>query len=165
MKSQFKNGEEFFFKLNQVFHLILAFSLLPFGIIFLYKKEHTSASAENDLITIVILGVLVLLMGFLVFQSIVTYKKSFKKLSEDWRLRKKMTFYYDINYHRFKYVGYATFLAVAGYFLDNGFLFAILYGILIFLMSLWRPTERKIEEQLRLDPEEKKTLRQREDIA
>lgn len=164
MKSQFKNGEEYFFKLNQVFHAILGISLLPFGLIFIYKKKNDSDLLENEMWVWGILIILLLLILFLIYQSITRYKSDFKGYAKSWPLRQKLIFYYDINLRRFKYLGFATVIAVAGYFLDSQHVFLVAYVGLLFLMSLWRPAERKIEQHLALTKEEKQVLRERKEI-
>lgn len=164
MKLKYTTGEEFYLKYNQFFHAVLAFSLLPFGIIFLAKKrgfqpETIAPSLKYPIyafFAIIIVGLLVLAMK--------KYRESFSSFSKLWSLREKLDFFYAVNFRKYLYYGIATLVAVTGYAFDDSHFFTIIYVALLFLMSLGRPAERKIEKELALTKEEIEIFRQKTEI-
>lgn len=164
MNLKYKNGEEFFFKYNQLFHVVLAISLLPFGIIWLAKKRGFQLEMPSDIIQYAGYAVLGLVIFFLLYRSFRDYKESYKTYSKDWTLREKLDFFYRINYKKYLYLGIATVIAVVGYLVDKSYFFIIIYVFLLFSMSVGRPAERKIEKELAMSKEEKEVFRKKQDI-
>ena len=164
MKLQYKNGEEFFLKYNQFFHLVIALSLLPFGLIWLAKKKGFELEVPSEAVGYVLYAVLGGLILFLFFRSMRSYKTGYKDFSKEWTLREKLDFFYSSNYKKYLGLGIATLIAVAGYLVDTSYFFIFVYVLLLFSMSIGRPAERKIEKELALSKEEIEEFRKAKEI-
>ncbi|MGB3463658.1 MAG: hypothetical protein WBA74_00235 [Cyclobacteriaceae bacterium] len=164
MKLKYTTGEEFFLKYNQFFHAVLAFSLLPFGIIFLAKKRGFQPDAGDPTVRYAIYGFFALIIVFLIVVAMRRYRESFRSYSKLWTLREKLDFFYAINFKKYIFYGMATIVAVAGYLYDDSFFFTIIYVGLLFIMSLGRPVERKIEKELGMTKEEIEIFRKKVEI-
>lgn len=163
MKLTYENGEQYFMKFNQVFHLSLAVSLLPFGLLFLAKKKGFEVPVTDESVgwaMNVLLTVLILSMVFIAQRA---YKKSMSEFDKGWPLRQKLDFYYEVSLRKYLWLGGASLAAVAGYAIYDGFLFIGMYVALLFFLSLGRPTERNLERSMQLTNEEKTTFRDREE--
>lgn len=164
MKLQYKNGEEFFLKYNQFFHLVIALSLLPFGLIWLAKKKGFEIVLPSETVAYVIYAVLGSLIVLLFIRAMRGYKASFKDFAKEWTLREKLDFFYASNFKKYIGLGVATLIAVAGYLVDTSYFFIFAYVLLLFSMSIGRPAERKIEKELALSKEEIEEFRKAKEI-
>lgn len=164
MKLNYKNGEEFFLKYNQFFHLVIALSLLPFGLIWLARKKGYELVLPSETVGYVVYVVLGGLILFLYIYSIRSYRAGYKDFSKQWTLRQKLDFFYASNYRKYTGLGIATLVAVGGYLVDQSYFFVFAYILLLFSMSIGRPAERKIEKELALTKEEIEEFRKSEEI-
>jgi len=162
MNLKYKNGEEFFFKLNRLFHGYLAMSLLPFGIIYIAKKEGFAIDYPSDIVQWTVHAVIAAVVVYLSFNASMVYKRGYQDFSKEWRIDEKLDFFYRISFRKYSYLCVGTILTVIGYLLDDSYLFVIIYVGLLFIMSLGRPTERNIERELGLSNEEKEMFRNKE---
>ena len=162
MKLTYENGEQYFMKFNQVFHLSLAVSLLPFGLLFLARKKGFEVVIAQEWLWWSINIILPVIIVWLVYTAQQSYRRAMGELDKDWSLRQKLDFYYEISFNKYLRTGAATVLVVLGYALYDGFLFVGLYVAILFYLSLSRPSERNMERAMRLSNEEKKVFRDRE---
>ena len=163
--TKFKNGADYYHKLNFVFNLLIAIPLVPFAFVYLgsIKKEIVPLLSGDHWMLIFDLPVIsiVVIVGYLNFRR---YRQQVSQIESTRSLRNKMINLHDIlvsTYTRFTLAGILTTTA---FFLTLSGVHIVVFVIILVLFSLRRPTLKLIVEELALNEEESEILRNKESI-
>ena len=155
----FRNLDEYYIRLNLVFHAILAAPLLLFIYIYLETRngdmEPPISDAKN-------LGFLQLSITFItaifVFLAFSWYRTRLSQVKPKDHLIKKLEYYRKIGLVQYILFGVASFTTVLGLYLTGKGWYTGLYVIVLMLMSINRPTLKKISDDMRLKGEERQIV-------
>ena len=164
MKVDFKNFDEYQSKLGLVFHGTLAIPLLPFAILFLeIKNRGYHGIIEPGLLANAINYAIPFLSGLLVAQGFSILKRKVRQVEEMNTLKEKLMLYYSAAVPLYIYVSVAClFLAIALWVTTAGIVI-VAFVIILFVMSLNRPTTARYVKILKLDKEEKDIIMNHKD--
>ena len=164
-KIAFKTGEDFYHKLQLVFNAIIALPLIPFALIYLDIQEGGEAVAFiSAKLAFVLQWVLPALAGGMAYLGHQHHKHQLPTVFEAANLRAKLGHYYKIQLIKYLYFGAGLLISVAGYYLTRHNVFVVAFVFLLVLLSIGRPTLKKIIADLRLNKEEAEVLQEKEEI-
>lgn len=156
MKVDFKNFEEYQSKLGLVFHGTLAVPLLPFAFIFLeIKNRGYQGLIEPGMMANVINYAVALVSGLLVAQGFTMLKRKVAEAEEMKTLKEKLQLYYSAAVPLYILVGFACLLLAMALWVTTGGVIVVAFVIVLFVMSLNRPTPARYTKILKLSKEEK----------
>ena len=159
MEKGFKNWSEFYQKINLVFNAIIAFSLLPFGWVYLELERGVKRPPLLEGTGLMVLsGAFFVLIVLLLWRADKTYKRDLPAISRALPLGEKLMAYYQLQVRKFIWFEGAAVLALIITFVSKNFLFVLVYIFILFLFSLGRPKYDRVVEQLRLTKDEQKLL-------
>lgn len=165
MKREFRNWSEFYQRISFLFNAIIAFTLLPFGWVYLELVEEESKEAiiGGDLLwvfnALFLSGVAIVL--YLAQQQFV---RSMKSLSKSQSIRSKLKAYYTFSIRKYVFNEFAAILALVATYLSQQILFAIVYIFILFIFSLSRPKFDRVVQQLSLSKEEEEILAKSDEL-
>jgi hypothetical protein len=156
---KFENGEQYYKKLHLFFNLTAAIPLLPFTFLYLERSNDPEAFglASADL-SQVLLFALPLMIAATTYFAIKLYRRHALNASEMTLLRDKMVLYFNAALWKFATLEIALLIAVSGLYFTNHWIFIVLFVGILVLLSLGRPTIRKVVVDLRLNREDEKIL-------
>jgi hypothetical protein len=159
MAIDFKKPEDFLEKTGLVFHTALAIPLLPFVILFLEIKNRAyQGQIELGFLALMISYGVPLISGLLVAWGFQIMKNESIRAREKQDLKGKLEAIYLGASKFYWLVGIACFLlSVALWFTAYGVLI-VAYVIILFFMSLNRPTPKRFVKALVLEGKEKEIM-------
>lgn len=165
MRKEFKNWNAFYQQFSLVYHGIIAFSLLPFGWVFLDIEKGSGGLQLLDgnrlLIFDLVLG---LIIGLTLLATYQRTKQSIDNIEVDNFVRVKLGLYYRIKLLRFFiYEGMAIVCIIAA-FANGDFFFVLAYLFILFMFSLDRPRYDKVVGELKLNKKEQQQLESENDL-
>jgi hypothetical protein len=156
MKVDFKNFEEYQSKLGLVFHGTLAVPLLPFALLFLeIKNRGYQGMIEPGMTANVINYAVALVSGLLVAQGFNLLKRKIYQVAELDTLKAKLQLYYSAAVPLYIFVSVACLFLAAALWITTGGVIIVAFVIVLFVMSLNRPTPARYVKILKLNKEEK----------
>ncbi|MEM9341118.1 MAG: hypothetical protein AAGA66_20465, partial [Bacteroidota bacterium] len=153
-----KNTPEIYHqRMSSAFHTMIALPLALFVYLFLEKKH-------NDLIAIITDDILVYLIDYgftlvaigLTYFAYVKFRNGLGRISGSHLLKERFDIYTKLTMQVYLFLGLAFSILVLGLFLTTSAIFIVDYVLLLFLLSLQRPTPDKYINDLRLKGNEKK---------
>lgn len=154
-----RNLDEYFIKLNLVFHAILAAPLLLFIYIYLETENGTMQPPVSSAKSLGFLQLAITLVtAIFVFLAFSWYRTRINQVQLKERLTQKLGQYLKIGVVQYLLFGVASFAAVTGLYLTGKGWYTGLYVIVLMLMSINRPTLKKISDDLRLKGEERQIV-------
>ncbi|TRX62144.1 hypothetical protein FNH22_02155 [Fulvivirga sp. M361] len=156
---KFSSPEIFHQRISLFFHLMIALPLIIFVYLFLEMKH-------NDLSPVITTSVLehavnvgfTLISGFITVFAYVTYSRTLLSTRMLEGLSNKLERYFGLFLKLYTMVGFASALVVLGLFLTTSPIFIVDYVLLLFILSLHRPTPKKYVNDLRLEGKERKII-------
>lgn len=156
MKVDFKNFEEYQSKLGLVFHGTLAVPLLPFAILFLeVKNRGYQGMIEPGMAANIINYAVAMVSGLLVAQGFNVLKRKIYRVEELNTLKAKLQLYYSAAVPLYILVGVACLFLAVALWITTGGVVIVAFVIVLFVMSLNRPTPARYVKILKLNKEEK----------
>jgi hypothetical protein len=163
---QFKNGEEYYNRIYLIFNALIAISLLPFSIILL---EIQDKGLEFAMIkgnwAYTIMATSVLIISFFTFKSFEQLKDLQGPLIAESSLREKLNIYHSFYLRHYIILNSFCVIVTAVLYLTKSNIMVVFYVFLLVLLSIHRPTLKRIVEQLKLSVEEQDTLYKKQDIT
>ena len=163
---QFKNGEEYYNRIYLIFNALIAISLLPFSFILLeiQDKGLEFAIIKGNL-AYSIMAISVLAISFFTFKSFEQLKTLQGSLITESTLRKKLNIYYSCYLRHYLILNSFCVTVTVVLYLTKSNIMVVFYVFLLVLLSIHRPTLKRIIEQLKLSAEDQDILYQKQDIA
>ncbi|MDH5396935.1 MAG: hypothetical protein OEX02_02235 [Cyclobacteriaceae bacterium] len=157
--SRFASPNDFFIKINQIYHLIIATPLLAFIYLYLEKREETWIAVIHDQMYLEIISytmaptaVALAFLGFKLFKDRID--KSFEHKS----LTDKLSVFSNAFLIQQTFFSLASATSILGLYLTGNNMFAILYVIMLFITSIQRPSASKVSHALKLPKEQREIL-------
>lgn len=151
-----KSPEEFHNKLGFIFHALLALPLAVFVYLFLeIRHRNLQPALNNDSYMSLLTIVLPIIATVAVGVGYYLYRQDQKVVNAQQRLQDKLSVYYEISVKFYAFIAVAAVLVVIGLYLTISPIFTVAYVLLLFLMSLNRPSIRKYVRDIKLTKEEK----------
>lgn len=164
-KLDFKTPEEFHTKLGLVFNAAIALPLLPFVLLFLEIKNNEFVGYLQEGWPMVILSYgLPIVSGLLVvkgFKEVEIKRAAALHLDE---LKAKLITYYPGMSKLYLLVAIACFILAAGLWLTSSGVIIVAYVIVLFTMSLYRPTPKRYVMDLGLEESNKDIILNQKDF-
>mgnify|MGYP006873893811 FL=1 len=149
MASGYNQWERFNNRLNLWFNGIVAFSIIPFGIIFLdTQSEFPSAPIITGSFAIWIQIILNVLIAAVVLLGIRYPKKPLSSIRKVDSIPSRLTVYLHCKVRSFLLIEAAAILACVGFYLTKQHLFTGAYLAIMFVFSLVRPTFEKVANDI-----------------
>lgn len=154
----FKTPEDFHQKLSLLFHGLIALPLAVFVYLFLeIKHNNLPGIIDGSLAKAVNFTFNILAVALTVF-AYYRFKKSLQRIRVDRPMKKKLEIYFSYAVSFFVLVTISSVLFVAGLYLTTSAVFIVGYVVLLFLLSLSRPTHQKYVRNLPLKEEERNAI-------
>ncbi|MEM0939587.1 MAG: hypothetical protein AAF600_05515 [Bacteroidota bacterium] len=160
MKLDFKNWSDYHHQIYRIYHGIIAFSLIPFFLVFLelevadIKKERVS-TAWIYVVLVILIPTCVLLMW-----SVWKGKGCSYRNLEDGQLKDKLIEFRRVEIKKYLISELTCILGLLGLWLTAHYLFVIIYFAVLAQFSFLRPSEDRLVRNMRLTKEERKRLHQ-----
>ncbi len=156
---EFKSPEEFFYKINQMFSWILAAPLIFFIVLFLeWRDTEWKAlleSEETRIFFIYLLLPIVLAFAVGTVRSFIQKRRVITELTD---LVEKLKEYASSFVRMQLFLAVTALIALTGLYLTGSNLFAAYYFIMLFYISINRPSPEVISKHLRLKKDERDIL-------
>ena len=154
-----RNLDEYYIRLNLVFHAILAAPLLLFIYIYLETENGTMEPPISEAKNLGFLQLsITLVTAVFVFLAFSWYRTRINQVSPKDVLVEKLERYSKIGLVQYILFGLASFVTVLGLYLTGKGWYTGLYVIVLMLMSINRPTLKKISDDLQLKGEERQIV-------
>lgn len=148
MGRQDNNWERFYQKLNLIFHGTIAFSLIPFGWVFLEtQKDFPEGPVITGNGSMIFKSVLVIAAAGILGYSRVFARKMLKKSHERESIKEKLDAYLAGKVKYYAFIELSAVLAVAGLYLTKDQLFSLVYVLALFVFSLGRPSFDRVSRE------------------
>ncbi|MEM9858176.1 MAG: hypothetical protein AAF843_12500 [Bacteroidota bacterium] len=147
-------------KLSMAFHSMIALPLVAFVYLFLEDKHNDLEPILYDQLWVSFVTYGFSLMAFfLIFLGRKNFKRALAKINSEDHLKKRFDHYVSLSMKNYLLIGLASAVLVAGLLLTNSAFFIVEYVIVLFFLSIHRPTPDKYIRDLRLQGNEKKCVR------
>lgn len=155
----FESTEDFFYKINLWFSWVLAAPLVLFVILYLeWRDDSWMAFIQSEtLLRIAIFSGIPIILGIGIFAHL-TFRKSIREIEPSLVLRDKLGKYAALFLRMQLFFTISALISMLSLFLTGSNLFAVYYLILLFFISLSRPSPQLISKQLKLSSENREIL-------
>lgn len=160
MFQNLKSWPDFHHRINMVYHGIIAFSLIPFAIIFL---EIDSGRSTTSMIA----GKFIYLFHFVmipisllpIYFSWKGSKKHIENIAKDVSIKEKLASYFKVQARRYLLLESSAITSLACMWLTTNYLYIILYLVVLVQFSLLRPSQDRVIRDMQFTKEEREQLR------
>jgi len=163
---RFRDLKDYLFKLNNLFHVLVAIPLLGFVYLYLESQVGRMQPLIKDPDTVLILHYI---LPFIIMVesgiAFVITKKSLSVFPNDDKLMEKLSIYFRISLIKYAILEGAAIVSVIGYYLTLSKVYVVFYVVLLMIFSLNRPTVYRISRDLKLEGEEKDTVIHKREIS
>jgi len=160
MYKNLKSWPDFHHWINMVYHSIIAFSLIPFAIVFLNIDSGASTLPliSKSLIPVFhILALPILIVPcYLVWRGA---KEKLKTISESGEIKVRIISYFGFQTRRFLLLELSAIISLLGMWITLNYLYIIAYLLVLVQFSLLRPSQDKVIRDLAFTKEEREQLR------
>ena len=164
--SKFKNGEDYYNHIYLVFNALIAVSLLPFSFILLEMQGATIYDKMlGDTLSYLLMALTISITAYFTYQSFKQIKSFRAKPIEHLTLRVKLESYRSIIVQHYIYLSLFCLLVTVVLYMTRSNLMVVYYVFLLVLLSINRPTLKRIVEQLKLSKQEQEILYEKSEIA
>lgn len=161
-----KSPENFHNKLAFVFHAMLALPLAAFVYLFLEIKHSSLEPVINDDGLVSILDyVLPFISLGIVTVGFFRFKKRLQEINVKESMESRLADYFHGSMLFYICIEAASIILVAGLYLTTSAIFIVGYVLVLFLMSLHRPTPQKYVKDLRLTKKERDVILNKGEFA
>jgi len=152
----FHDLKDYLYKLNNLFHVMVAIPLLGFVYLYLESQVGRMQPLINNPDTILILHyILPLIIMVESGLAFIITKKSLSVFPNEDELRSKLSVYFRISLIKYAILEGAAIVSVVGYYLTLSKVYVVFYVVLLMIFSINRPTVYRISRDLKLEGEEK----------
>ncbi len=163
-KSQ-DSAEAFHQRISLLFHLMIALPLAVFIYLFLEMKHHSLAPVIATIWLQQVINFGIVLISILTVTYVYTrFRRELAGIRGLSGLRTKLGEYLSLCLRMYLILGVLAGLLVLGLFLTTSPVLIVAYVILLFLLSLHRPTPRKYVSDLNLEGEEKEAILKKQQL-
>ncbi len=162
----FRDLKDYLFKLNNLFHVLVAIPLLGFVYLYLESQVGRIQPLINNPDTVLILHYI---LPFIIMVesgvAFVVTRNSLSVFPNDDKLIEKLSVYFRISLIKYAILEGAAIVSVVGYYLTLSKVYVVFYVVLLMIFSLNRPTVYRISRDLKLAGEEKDTVIHKREIG
>ncbi|MGI9543450.1 MAG: hypothetical protein ACR2MX_09335 [Cyclobacteriaceae bacterium] len=159
----YTNRQTYLDRINLVYYALISVPLLLFAIVYLnYYRDKLLIPMDRTIAWwyIVIAIGCVVLAGIGYHQ----YRKKLKRLFGEQSLRDKLDQWHQALSGNFWLMGSLSSVAVVAFYTSKSQVFVACYALLLFLVSLLRPTQQRLIRELKLKSEHLKVIEKNEEI-
>lgn len=141
---KFRSVTDYLNMLNMVYYIDVAVPLVIFLVIYLGNKDNLSINGFLQPEALFVKGLIAVLLLAVIIGGEVTYKR---KLSRDFSqllLQSKLHIYFQASFIRYAAYLVGSLIAIAGLFGYMEGFFVAMYMVILFAVSMLRPTKKKI---------------------
>ena len=161
-----KSPEEFHQKLGLIFHALLAIPLALFIYLFLELRHNNPLPILNNKLLLVFatysLPILGVLLGWIGYRR---WRRNLSQINREDNLPVMLSNYGKSMTNFYYYTAASSAIWVLGLYLTTSYLFIAGYVVLLFFMSLQRPTPKKYVEDLNLTGENRNIILQKKEFG
>ncbi|ELR69594.1 hypothetical protein C900_04819 [Fulvivirga imtechensis AK7] len=152
----FKTSEDFHNKLGFIFHAMLALPLAVFVYLFLEIRHRAlePVLTHGGLVDI-LRYLLPVVAAMIVAGAYYWFKKQLLVVNSQHFLQERLSLYFKNSILFYVFIELASVILVGGLYLTTSAIFIVGYVLLLFLMSLNRPTPQKYVSDIRLSKAER----------
>lgn len=158
----FDNSEQVYNKLNTIFHAIIAIPMLVYGIVYLQADKsglEPFLKIPDSNISVGVFFVLIALNVWFLFSRKKSNRIKLHEIIESNNsLKAKMEDYYHQSVNNYVILSIPTLGALIGYIVTYYHGFTVIYLMVLFTMSFFRPSTHHICEDLKLNVAEKEIV-------
>lgn len=158
MAKRFNTWNDFHHQINQIYHLFIAISLIPFSIVFLEIDSSKSFSIENGATSYFIILSVLLLSGYTSWYAWKGDRTKYQ-LIDNMTIREKLKEYRTKNILKYVFLLIAGVLSLAGLWIISSYLFVIAYFAVLAQYSFLRPSMDRVIRDVRLTKDEREMLK------
>lgn len=160
----YPNWEKFYYRLNLIFHGIVASTLIPFSWVFLEtQKEFPGGPVVSELFILPVEVVLVTLSVVLLVLAIIISRQGMKRVWLKEAVKEKLDVYLVEKIKHYALLEGTALLGLVGLFLTKEHLFTVVYLIVLFVFSLQRPSFDRVAKEIRVKGSDLKSWADGED--
>lgn len=158
MRLSFKTWSDFHHQIYQLYHGIIALSLVPFSLVFLeFEVTSIDQPRVSEILILVILFISLPLCGYISWEVWRGNRFVYTVRQED-ILKQKLLAFRKMEVKRYLWLEVASIIALAGLWLTAHYLFVICYFAILVQFSLLRPSEDRLVRLLHLNKAERSQL-------
>jgi len=137
--------------------------LLLFAIIYLnYYRDQVLVPINKPLaLEYILIAIVCVLAALLAYYD---YRKNLKLAIGEGRLRAKLNLWHQALVRNYLFMGLLSFTAVVILYFSKSQLFVACYALLLFIVSLLRPTQQRLIRELKLKSEDLKMVENNEEV-
>lgn len=154
MAKRFKTWNDFHHQINQVYHLCIAVSLIPFALLFLEIDSAKSFSIDSGGVSFFLIFITNVMIGYISWYAW-KGKETQYRLESKLSLRGKLEEYRRRNIWRFGFLLTASLISLAGLWIVSSYLFVLSYFAVLVQFSLMRPSQDRVTRDVRLTKAER----------
>ncbi|MEO1256399.1 MAG: hypothetical protein AAFY41_16140 [Bacteroidota bacterium] len=164
MKEKTVKWKDYHHQIYQIYHGIIAFTLVPFALLFLEwdsgstTYSHSSSESRTFLIIVSQLIWVVLYLSWYVWRG----AKTQYKLNDTMTLKERLKEFKKRNLYKYILLAICGCLLTLAMWLGASYLFVIAYFGILVQYSFLRPSEDKFVRDMRVSKEDRKLLHQTE---
>lgn len=160
MKWEPKNWPAFHHRINQMYHLVIAATLVPFAIVFLEIDSGRSLESILDgWVKWMVFGILLAAATVLNYRVHRGIKEQLESIGADFSVKKRLVIYFTIQKRRYLQLGAVGMVFLVGLWLTSNYVFVIAYLLVLVQFSLFRPSQDRVIRDLQFSKDEREQLR------
>ena len=159
----YTNRQTYLDRINLVYYALISVPILLFAIVYLnYYRDKLLIPMDKPLAA----GYILIAIGCVIFAAVgyYQYREKLKRLIEEKLLRDKLNQWYQALLGNYWLMGVLSSVAVVALYTSKSQVFVACYALLLFLVSLLRPTQQRLIRELRLKSEQLKSIEKNEEI-
>ncbi|SNT15352.1 hypothetical protein SAMN05421640_2543 [Ekhidna lutea] len=151
--------KDYHHQLYQIYHGIIALTLVPFALLFLEWDSGGKMSQHSTLLGYVFMPIILSLTAFAIWYAYKGPNVRYQ-LSEEMTLNEKLKEFKKKNLYKYFILAIAGILSALAMWIVPSFIYVIIYFAVLVQYSFLRPSEDKIVRDMRLSKEDRKVLHQ-----
>ena len=153
-----KDWKDYHHHIYQVYHGIIALTLIPFALLFLEWDSGSNKSADRiEGPFFILFAQLVWVIGYAGWYAWKGEKVQYQ-LQEGFGIREKMAEFRKRNLMKYGLLAFGGLIAAGAMWIQPSFIFVIAYFAILVQYSFLRPSEDKFVRDMRLTKDERKAL-------
>lgn len=162
MRNKKFSWKDYHHQVYQIYHAIIALTLLPFAMLFLeWDTGNKQVEVSFTSPFFILIAQLLWVIGYICWYVWRGPKLRYE-LSDEMGLEEKLSQFKKKNLRRYLLLALAGFIAAAAMWIQPSFIFVIAYFAVLVQYSFLRPSEDKIVRDMRLTKGDRKALHQQE---
>ncbi len=158
MAKRFKTWSDFHHQINQLYHLFISVTLIPFALLFLEIDSSKSFAINSNGVSILLIVLANIGVGYLSWYAWKGGGTQYH-VEEDMSIRDKLAEYKKKSIRRFTFLLLAGLIALAGLWIISSYLFVLSYFAILVQYSFLRPSQDRAIRDLRLTKTEREMFK------